>query len=327
MHPINLRRRLRHALSVTLFACGIGRSGGAAPSELPPEIGYNAGEVETPRSAAMGGAVRAFSNSSDALYANPANMAATRVYHLGGVAQIWPQARRQSYGAAAVDSVVNKQRIAGGVGATWNKQDADGIDRSGFDFRFGLAAPLSDQFFFGGALRYLSLAQNGYPRPDGLRPSAASGGLKRQEILADLTFDAGLTLKLAPELAISLVGQNLTDSGHGLLPLMLGGGVGYGDENFSIEADVVSDFSSYDEAQLRAMGGLEILLADEFPVRAGYTYVEGEGTHAASGGLGYLTREFSIDASLRALVEGPKSLTLVFGFKYHADAAGLVGGP
>jgi hypothetical protein len=282
--------------------------------------------METPRSTAMGGAVRALSNSSDALYLNPANMAVARVYHLSGFAQIWPQARRQSYGAAAVDSVVNKQRIAGGVGAVWNKQDQDGIDRSGFDFRFGLAAPLSDQFFFGGALRYLSLAQNGYPRPDGLRPSAAAGGLENKEILADLTFDAGLTFKLSPEFAVSAVGQNLTDSGHGLLPLMLGGGFGYGSENFSIEADAVNDFSSYDEAQLRAMGGLEVLLGDEFPVRGGYTYVEGEGTHAVSGGLGYLTREFSIDASLRTIVQGPKSLTIVFGFKYHADVAGALGG-
>src|SRR5688572_20246092 len=75
-------------------------------SDLPPEVGYNYGEIETPRIAAMGGAQRAFSNSLEALFLNPANMAATRIYHLGALAQIWPEANRQSYGGGAVDSIV-----------------------------------------------------------------------------------------------------------------------------------------------------------------------------------------------------------------------------
>ena len=52
----------------------------AAPSELPSELGYNYGKQESPRVLAMGGALRALSNSTEALYENPANMAATRVY-------------------------------------------------------------------------------------------------------------------------------------------------------------------------------------------------------------------------------------------------------
>src|SRR5688500_16321167 len=92
----------------------------ADPSELPPEVGYNYGEIETPRVAATGGAQRALSNSVSALFVNPANMAASRVYHIGALAQIWPEAKRQSYGAAAVDSIVSSSRVAGGLGATYN---------------------------------------------------------------------------------------------------------------------------------------------------------------------------------------------------------------
>jgi len=77
----------------------------ADPSRLPPEIGYNYSDLETARTAAMGGALRAFSNSLEALQDNPANLAATRVYHMGGMAQFWTGANRQSYGASIVDSV------------------------------------------------------------------------------------------------------------------------------------------------------------------------------------------------------------------------------
>jgi hypothetical protein len=87
-----------------LFALAFCETARAEPSSLPPEIGYNHGELETPRSIALAGGLRALSNSTDSIFLNPANMAAARVYHVGGSAQIWPQADRQSYGAAAADS-------------------------------------------------------------------------------------------------------------------------------------------------------------------------------------------------------------------------------
>lgn len=298
----------------------------AAPSSLAPGIGYNAGEMETPRSAALGGATRAMSSSIEALYSNPAGMATARVYHLAGVAQIWPQARRQTYGAAAVDSIVNKQRIAGGVAANWSSQDPDGVDRDSFDFRFALAAPLSDRFFLGGSMRYLSLAENGYPGTDGLAPSVASQGLGDGDIVADLTFDAGVTLKVTPELAISAVGTNLTNPGHGFLPLTFGGGAGFGADEFTLEFDAVGDFTTYDETKLRLMAGGEILLADAFPVRAGYRFDEGLESHSIGGGLGFVSPDFAVDAALRSIVSGPKSWTIVFGFRYHVESAGFGGG-
>ena len=121
----------------------------ADPSKLPPEVGYNYGQTETPRIAAMGGALRAFSNSTDALFINPANMATSRVYHIGALAQIWPEADRQSYGAAIVDSIVSSSRLAGGLGGTWTSQDPDGVDRKSLDVRFALAYPFSDHLFIG----------------------------------------------------------------------------------------------------------------------------------------------------------------------------------
>jgi len=306
----------------------------AEPSSLPPEIGYNYSEIETPRVAAMAGAQRAFSNSLDALFANPANMAVTRVYHLGAFAQIWPEARRQSYGAAAVDSYVSSTRLAGGIGGTWNLQDPDGIERQWSDLRFALAFPFSDQFFAGLGGRHVWLSQDGSDPELGASP--ASGGLKDENIVQGFSFDAGATLKPTRELAISIVGNNLNNPGSGFQPASVGGGIGYGNEDLTLEVDLVSDFTTWDETTVRAMAGFELLLGDHYPIRAGYRYDQGPDSHSLSLGVGYLESAFSAELAVRRVVS-PGDLnpavggdqgatTIVFGFKYHLET-NLSSGP
>ncbi len=299
---------------------------GAEPSRLPPEVGYDYSAVETARIAALGGALRAFSNSVDALQLNPANLAATRVYHIAGQAQFWSAANRQSYGVAIVDSVVSRSRLAGGVSANWLFQDPDGVDRRGLDLRFGLGFPVSDKFFVGATGRYLDLKQAGYPRGrELLPPSIASSGLDDESVVNDITFDAGISIRPSPNLALSFVGQNLTDPGHGLLPLSFGGGVGYGVNLFTIEADLVGDFTTYEQTKLRGMGGVEFLAAGQYPLRLGYRYDEGLDSHALSGGLGYTTKEFAFDFSLRRVFGDEAATAFFFGLKYHVESLGIVG--
>src|SRR6187551_1393916 len=185
MRFLSVNRSERVVASATLLgAICVGGPLKADPSPLPPEVGYNFSEIELPRTAAMGGALRAFSNSLEALQNNPANLAATRVYHIGGGAQFWTDANRQSYGASIVDSVVSRSRLAGGVSANWLFQDADGVDREAMDIRLGLALPISDKLLIGASGRYLDLKENGYPRGlDVLPPSVASGGLQGGSIV------------------------------------------------------------------------------------------------------------------------------------------------
>ncbi len=316
-------RRAVSTLTVA-FSMAVASSSYADSSTLPPEVGYNYGQIETARSAGMGGALRAFSNSTDALFANPANMAATRVYHLGALAQIYPQADRQTYGAAIVDSIVSASRLAGGVSATWNRQDPSGVDRTYFDVRFALAYPFSDHFFLGATGRYLSLKQDGFPRGlYSLHPSAAAGGLNDKAIVENLTFEAGLTVKPVNEVAISLVGQNLTDPGNGYLPLMLGGGIAYGSDLFTVEGDVLGDFTTYNESKARVMFGGEFLAGDHFPLRAGYRYDQGAVTHAISFGAGYTDTAYSIDLALQQTVSGGASTAITIGFTYHVETSGM----
>jgi hypothetical protein len=295
-----------------------------AASDVPPEVGYNYGQVESPRTAGLGGALRASSNSTEALFINPANMATSRVYHIGALAQIWPESSRQIYGVGIVDSIVSASRIAGGLGASYARQDPDGVDRSDFDVRFGLAYPFSEHFFLGAAGHYLSLKQGGFPRGIyGLTPSQAAGGTRDSSIVQALSFDGGLTLKPSQEVAISLVGYNLTDPGNGFLPLMLGGGASYGPREFSLEADVLGDFTTYETGKVRVMGGGEVLLGDHFPLRAGYRYDQGAKSHAISGGLGYMDTAYTVDLSIGRVVSGDGVTIVTLGFKYHVESSGI----
>ena len=321
---VRARPHVRAAALASIACLGailaVSRRACAEPSKLSPEVGYNYDEVETARIAGTAGADRAFSNSLSALFINPANLAATRVYHLGAFAQIWPEASRQSYGVGAVDSVVSSARVAGGVGATWNFQDSDGIARKWTDLRFALAYPVSDEFFLGLGGRYMWLSE------DGLGPlgtSLASAGLPSKRIVRGFSLDAGATLKPNQHFSLSLVGNNLNNPDTGYQPTSVGGGIGVAFGDFSAEGDIVADFTTWDRTTVRPMLGLEGLFADHFETRLGYRYDDGAKSHGLAGGVGYIERTFDVDISVRRTVVGEGATALVFGFAYHLEATGL----
>ncbi len=292
----------------------------AEGSELPPEVGYNYNEIETARMVGKDGADRALGSSVSALFGNPANMAASRVYHASAFAQIWPEAKRQSYGLAAVDSVSSSTRVAGGLGATWNRQEPSRLDRTWTDLRFALAYPFSDKFFIGLGGRFMWLSEN-WPGP--LGPSYASGGLDGEQIVKNMTFDAGMTVKPGGGLSLAIVGNNLGEGNSGFQPVSVGGGVGFSRDIFGLEADVVSDFVTWQENTVRAMFGTEILLGDHVVARGGYRYDQGATSHSASLGVGYIDRAFSIDLGARRVVSGDPVTAVVLSLNYHVESTGM----
>lgn len=317
-------RRQLVGIACALLATLSSGAARAEKSSLPPEVGYDYGDVMTPRATAMSGAVRAVGMPTDGLFMNPANMAAVRVYHIGLIGAIWPEARRQSYGAAAVDSIGSSTRLAGGLGGTWNSQDADGIDRQYKDLRFGLALPFGDQFFMGVGGQYLWLQQNGRGP---LGDSAATAGRRDSDIVKGFSFDVGATLKPSRAFGISIVGTHLTDPGTGFQPTTVGGGIGVGSDVFTLEGDVVADFTTWEDTALRAMIGGEVLVADKVSLRAGYRFDQGADSHGVSGGFGYIDRAFDLELGVRRVVSGDPATAVVFGFRYHLEASGLTPGP
>ena len=229
-------------------------------------------------------------------------------------------ASRQSYGAAAVDSIVSSARLAGGIGGSWNIQDKDGLDRQWTDLRFAFAFPFSDQFAVGLGGHYQWLKQSGLGP---LGDSLASGGLRDEMIVRGIGVDAGVTVRPIPALSLALVSNNLNDPGHGFLPMSVGGGAGVAADLFTLEGDVVADFSTWTKTKWRGMAGGTLLLGESFPLSAGYRYDSGPKSHAASLGAGYVTREFSAELGLRRIVVGEKATAIVLDLRYHVDASGL----
>ncbi|WP_245678182.1 hypothetical protein [Chondromyces crocatus] len=281
----------------------------------------------------MGGALRSLGNATSAIFVNPAAMVETRVYHVEALAQISPEARRQVYGGVVSDSVTG--RLAGSISVLGGFIDGDGTDRSYLDARVALAYPITDRLFLGLTGKYAKIFQEGRLGAGGLGNSAVSGGLRDADdgdggylaSVDEFTFDAGLILKVSDAVYISAVGQNLTYPKHGLLPTTVGGGVGIGTQDFSVEVDALADFNSYLDPSMRLMVGGEYLVANHFPIRLGYRFDQGAKQHALSGGLGYVGNEFAIEASVRRALADPGATTVFFSLSYHLEAAGLTRSP
>lgn len=297
------------AATAVLFVSGLPlRSAHADPSTVSPEQGWDLGDVQSPRALALSGAQAAFGSSSNALFYNPANMPFSRVYHAEAMASWSPEARRQSYGAAIVDSTTS--RLHGGVGGQWIQVDPDGVRRRALDLRLALAFPISDKIALGATARYLRVDQ-----PVGRGPlgrGLISDGTADAALTQGFSVDAGVTVAPVGGLRLAVVGRNLTNPGHGLQPTNLLFGVGYGTQRFTIEANGLLDFTTFQGTRVRAMIGAEYFLADRVPLRAGYRYDDGLKTHAVSGGLGYVDRRFSIELGVRRDVVADHPST-VFG--------------
>lgn len=296
----------------------------AEPSVLPSQFAYNYGETETARGGAMAGALAALGSGVNAPFYNPAAMGLTRSYNISALGQFMPEAARQLYGGAIVDST---RRWAGGVAVVGGFMDPDGINRSQVDARLAASFSFSKRLHLGLAGRYLNLDQEGIGP---LGASRASGGLfeaegGRKALVNTLSFDAGLVIRATDGLHIGLVGRNLSYPNNALLPTVVGGGIGYGTGDFSIEVDGYADFTSYSKPNPRVMAGGEYLLADRVPLRLGYRFdmLNGSGadpSHQLSGGAGYVDQRFGIEASVRRTLVGPAATNVLLTLSYFMDA-------
>jgi len=269
---------------------------------------------------AVAGAIRSTSNSTSALFANPANMAIAQVYHAGALAEIYPEAGRQTFGGAVVDSLLSSTGLSGGLSFAWTQQDPGGLGRQWTDLRFALALPIPDVLYVGIGGRYLQLTQTGVGP---LGYSKASGGLSNGVLIETITVDVGATLRPIPEVVISLVGYNLTSPDTSLAPLMGAASAGFLTGEFSIAADVVLEATTFQSTKFRVQSGAEFLVADRVALRAGYRYDQGFDAHFVTGGVGYIDPKFSIDAGVRRSASGTDSTTLTFGFTVHMESLGL----
>jgi hypothetical protein len=232
--------------------------------------------------------------------------------------------------------------------------DPNGIERSTLDVRLGLAFPITDRFIIGLTGRYLNAKQSGEAPPSyGFCQSVVSGGLidptsgsvirgntscpngqnqsnqeDRFAVVNIPTFDAGLLVKPTDQLALALVGQNLTYANNGFLPMIVAGGIGYATETFAIEVDGLADFSSWTipggpRATARIMSGAEYRAAGVVPIRAGFRYDEGAKLSTVSVGSGYVGSEFAVELSGSRSLSNPGVTSIFFSASYFLESSGV----
>ncbi len=288
---------------------------------------------------AFGGAQSALGASTTAIYDNPANLASSRVYHFEGIVGFSPESNRQSYGGGIADSSTNQlaarpagtdaaNGLAGGIAGTWSTMDPSGINRQWTDMRLALAYPVLANLFVGLTGRYLQVnqavstgpfAQNSPTMP----PDVVSDGTSTQGLASIFTFNAGVTYRPVKALSLGIVGQNLTNPGRPIAPTTLAGGVGLNVDIVAVEIDSLVDFTTYESPRGRFMGGAEVFLFDRLAVRAGYRIDTGQKTQSLCGGLGWIDKHFSVEASIRQdVVSDHPNTMLVFGFRYFYDYNG-----
>lgn len=286
---------------------------------LPVPFANNYGDLETTRSSAMGGALRSMGSGTTGIFLNPAAMALTRIYHLEGILQATPEADKIMAGGVVVDSVLNSFGLAGGIAVLGGFFDPSGVDWTTVDVRAGMGYALTERFYLGIGPRYANLSQG---REDSLPEGSATD--ERTLYFSMFSLDAGLILKPTDTLFISIVGQNLVGTRRGVYPTTVGGGIGFGTQDFSLEVDGLADIGSYDGARARIMAGGEVLIADHFPLRAGYRFDQGANLHSLSAGVGYVGTEFSIETSVRRSLSSPGTTTIVVGLAYFLESTELL---
>jgi hypothetical protein len=264
-------------------------------------------EPVTPRMMALGGRAEALSNSTSALFANPAALTASRVYHADGYVLYDPTASRFSSGSAVVDSTRNS--MAAGLSYLFTTTGDEADKRSAHDVRFNLSFPIGNVLGIGTTIRYLNVSA-GPPAPDGSSLTAQGWG--------GFTFDAGLFLKPVSWLQISASGHNLNNPDTTAAPISVGGGVALIPTGFlSVVADVLVDFRMHDTARGRYSGGVELFLANHYPLRAGYLYDDTRGgAQAITAGLGYLDESFGLEIGLRQGIVPEPQTTLMLSARY-----------
>jgi hypothetical protein len=292
----------------------------ADPMSTSPEQAFDLGEIPSPRALGMGGALNALGVSTASIYLNPANMAMARVYHLEGIAAYSPQAQRQTYGLAIVDSLLSSTRLAGGLAGAWSQIDPNGINRSWTDVRGGLALPFGDHIAVGAVLRWLRIEQTAGTSPFG--SSLAASGTSSSPIFNSVTVDVGATASLG-DFRFALVGHNLTVPNTGLAPTTGVAGVGFVSGAVALEADGQLDFTTWGSARARLMGGGELFLFDRYAVRAGWRYDSGTQINSPSLGVGYIDPTWSVELGVRHDLIGDHAETLgVISLRYFYDPTG-----
>jgi hypothetical protein len=293
-----------------------------------------------PRALGQGEAQRATATGASGPLLNPAGMSLIRQYSIEAAYGINIEQLGHHAHISVVDSVTS--RVAAGLfytfiyatpklGFNWagGQVNSEQITRTGHAAGLSLSLPLGDKFILGATVKYLHFDTTA-PLPAPTVPN---------QIVLDtvngVTFDIGAILKLGEKFRIAAIGYNLWDHGSRESPLSLGIGLAVTPiPSLNINFDTVVNFTGYQNytfdpmtgkislnaRQTARLGpGIEYLVANKVPIRAGVVYDSGLPGTFLTVGLGYVSPAFGIDLGYRGKVQGGIENTLMLGLRLFVD--------
>jgi hypothetical protein len=268
--------------AVRLLPCAVALATATIASAAEPDLPPTVADLGSPRSVALS-ASRGLAGGNEGIFLNPAALAVRPRY---AIETQWmlERAGADSIGQFLSLSVVDSQTspVTGGVAIT---RVASGPS-IGNAFHVALAAPLGGGAFLGVTGKYLRL--------------------HGAEDVNAATVDAALLLSLGRWVSAGIVGYDLVDVNHPQqMPLAVGAGLAIGDDRrFHLLFDWKRDFDRREtETDSWAAGG-EVLVARNFPLRAGWQQDDTRGVTWWSAGAGLVTTAgLALDVAYRQAVD------------------------
>lgn len=264
---------------------------GAEPAPLVSPRAEALRGVWSARSLGMGGAWRALGQGADAGTGNPAAVAAFRTYRVE-LTGAWDWVGKDAFGSVSIADSTNP--LAAGVSQqliTLGK----GRERTTAHLNtVALSLPLGEAFMVGVASRYLIMR--------GAREANA------------FTGDVGLLLRLGL-FSIGASAHNLIDTRNPELTRYYSAHASVLAGMLTLAADVRADFTTNERRTFTYNGGVEYVMGENFPIRAGYTWDGFTRSSQMGLGIGLLTPGGGLDIAYHQDFGGEKGRSLALTFK------------
>jgi hypothetical protein len=267
-------------------------AGSASAAEPPAPVGIP--DLVGPRALALSSGI-GIAASNEGIYLNPAAAGARKRYSIEGLLLVdrrGADTTAQFVGGSVVDSLSGP--VTGGLSYVRAGQG----DFTGSVWHAMVSGPIAQDLHLGVAGKYLSV--------------------KGPRNVSAATVDAGLFWQVADVLSIGAAGYNLVPIANEIVaPRGAGAGVGIGnDRSFQVTADWRADFDRAGKTTNRYGAGLEVLLGQLVPLRAGWSRDETLGTKWWSLGAGLVTQTgIALDVGYRQSLDDPTARTVAATLK------------